>query len=88
MAYGERDSLWRDLFLAHFVAMAIYPAFIFGGFLGAGVVIAWVLDFADIFYNAYSIPSTLGMTMPAMIMKLQTMLVWGGTRLVLLPYLL
>ena len=84
--FSARDNDWREMLLHHIAALALYPGFMFGGILSGGVVAAWLHDLADIAVNACRLSNTLGFGMPTIILYINMVVVWGYTRLMVLPF--
>lgn len=48
---AEKEEDWRQVFLHHVTALIMYICFIFSNLMGIGVLLSWLHDIADIFFN-------------------------------------
>ena len=82
---SPKQADWREVFLQHIHIMVIYPSFFFSNLMGIGVVIAWLCDITDVFFNlcrflnAFNQGPMMKLTYTVLIM------VWFYTRLIIQP---
>lgn len=86
LVFAERDNDWREMLIHHLAAVALYPGFFFGGLMGGGVLAAWLHDLADIAVNLCRLSNTLGLSKLTPILYVNMLVVWGYTRLIVLPF--
>jgi hypothetical protein len=81
----DRDNDWREMFLHHIAAVALYPGFIFSNIMGLGVVLAWLHDIADITVCICRISNILDLRLLTPITWFVMLITWGYTRIFILP---
>ena len=83
---GPRDNDWRDMFLHHLCALALYPGFMFSNIVGIGTFIAWLHDLADIPANFCRMFLQMKWRKMTALSYALLMSAWFYTRLIILPW--
>ena len=83
---SEITNDWNEMLLHHLAALALYPGFFFGNLMGAGTVLAWLHDLADIPVNLCRICLVCEFKIATVLFYLTMCAAWFYTRLLVLPY--
>lgn len=83
---GEKKEDWREVFLQHLVVLMMYPAFFLSNLMGIGVLVSWIHDIADIFFNLCRLLNMVGPSFLYQASYALLIIVWTYTRSLVLPY--
>ena len=84
--FVPRDNDWREMFLHHLCAVALYPGFLFGNIMGIGVFLAWLHDIADVPCNLCRMFLQMKWEKMTFLFYVTLMTLWAYTRLYILPW--
>ena len=73
------------MFVHHLAANSLYFGYIYGNFITVGTVVAYLHDIADVPTNLGKVLSSSIFDKGALVIGLVMMVVWGYTRIYLLP---
>lgn len=82
----KKDNDWREMLLHHLATLALYPGFMYGGYMGVGVVMAYIHDLAEIPCNLCRLSNNLDFKYLTPFLYVIMLAAWIYTRCVLLPY--